>query len=105
MAYKLTRETEMTVACMGPVLCAAAALEIEEEEEKKEGRKSEKTIAFKEKKKVKDWLKRIVLLGHNRTLPHELEEEDIASFKNNIRIDPDTFNEVLERITSTIKNN
>ena len=51
MAYKLTRETEMTVAGMVPVLCAAAALEIEEEEGEKEGRKSEKTIAFKEKKK------------------------------------------------------
>ena len=36
MAYPLTRETEMTVAGMGLVLCAAAALEIEEEEKKKE---------------------------------------------------------------------
>ena len=36
MAYTLTRETEMTVAGMRLVLCAAAALEIEEEENKRE---------------------------------------------------------------------
>ena len=33
MAYTLTRETEMTVAGMGLVPCAASALEIEEDEE------------------------------------------------------------------------
>ena len=42
-------------------------------------------------------------LGHNRTLLHELEEQDIASFKNYLRIDPDRFNEILERITPIIK--
>ena len=53
MAYTLTRETEMTVAGMGLVLCAAAALEIEEEEqkEKKERRRSEKTSASEKKEK------------------------------------------------------
>ena len=35
MAYTLTRETEMTVAGMGLVICAAAALGIEEKTEKK----------------------------------------------------------------------
>ena len=61
MAYKLIRETEMTVADMGLVLyaAAAAALEIEEEQRKKRKR-SEKTIASKKKKKVKDRLKRRV---------------------------------------------
>ena len=34
LAYTLTRETEMTIAGMGLVLCAAAALEIEKEEKK-----------------------------------------------------------------------
>ena len=100
----LTRETEMTVAAMGLVLCAAAAaLEIEEEgkKTKKREKRSEKTSVSKKKKKVQDWLKRRVQLGHNRTLIYELEEEDIASFKNYLRIDP--FNEILERITSRIK--
>ena len=71
----------MTAAGMGLVICAAAALEIEEEEkEKEERRRTEKTIASEKKNNVMDWLKIRVQLGHNRTLLHELEEEDIASF-------------------------
>ena len=42
MAYTLTRETEMTVAGMGLVLCVAAALEIEEEEKKGEKKREKK---------------------------------------------------------------
>ena len=42
-------------------------------------------------------------LGHNMTLLHELEEEDIASFKYYIRMDPNTFNAILKRITPRIK--
>ena len=72
-------------------------------ERKRERRRSEKTSASKKKKKVKDWLKKRVQLGHNRTLLYELEEKDIASFKNYPRMDPDTFNEILERITPGIK--
>ena len=51
----------------------------------------------------KDWLNRRVQLGHNRTLLHELEEEDITSFNNYFRLDPSTSNETLERITPEIK--
>ena len=99
MAYTLTRETEMTVAGMGLVLCAVAALEIEEKKREEEARRR---VRVKRRKKVKDWLKR-VQLGHNRTLLYELEEEDIASVKNYLRMDPDTFYEILERITPRIK--
>ena len=48
-AYTLTKWTEMTVAGIWLVLCAVAALEIEEE--KKERRRSETTSASKKKKK------------------------------------------------------
>ena len=37
------------------------------------------------------------------TLLYELQEEDIASYKNYLRMDPDTFNEILERITPRLK--
>ena len=70
---------------------------------KKKGKKSEKTIASKKKTKVNDWLKRSVQLGHNRTLLHELKEEDIDSFKNYLSMDPDIFNNILERINPRIK--
>ena len=66
----------------------------------KERRRSEKTSASKNKKKVKDWLKKRVQLGQNRNLLYEMEEEDIASFKNYLRMDPD---EILERIRPRIK--
>ena len=94
MAYTLTRETEMTVAGMGLVLCVATALEIEEEEEKKREEEARRRVQVKKRKKVKYWLKKRVQLGHNRTLLYELQEEDIASFKNYLRMDPDTFNEI-----------
>ena len=42
MAYTLSRETEMTVADMGLVLCAAAALEIEEEGNKTKKKRKKK---------------------------------------------------------------
>ena len=69
MAYTLTRETEMTVAGMGLVLCAAAALEIEEDKKKDKKREEDarRRVQVKRRKKVKDWLKRRVQLGHNRT--------------------------------------
>ena len=92
----------MTVAGMGLVLCAAAALEIEEEDKKRE-EEARRQVLVKRRKKVKDWLKKRVQLGHNRTLLYELEEGDIASFKNYLRMNPDTFNEILEGITLRIK--
>ena len=82
-------------------VCAVAALEIEEEERKRE-ESSAKTITSKKEEKSERLVKRRVLLGHNKTLLHELEE-DITSFKNDLRMDPDTFNEILERITPRIK--
>ena len=98
----------MTVAGMGLVLCAAAVLEIEEEEEetkeKKRQEEARRRVQVKRRKKVKDWLKRRVQLGHNRTLLYKLEEEDIASFKTYLGMDPDTFNEILERIKKLTTN-
>ena len=81
----------MTVAGMGLDLCAAAALEVEQEEEKKKEKTREeearRRVQVKRRKKVKDWLKRRVQLGHsdNITLLYELEERNIASLKNYLR--------------------
>ena len=49
---------------------------------KKREEEAKRRLQVKRRQKVKDWLKRRVKLGHNRTLLHELEEEDFASFKN-----------------------
>ena len=85
MACTLNKETEMTVAGIGIVLCVAAAFEIEEEEKEARDEEARRQVQVKRRKKVKDWLKRRVQLGHNRTLLYELEEEDIASFKNYLK--------------------
>ena len=53
----------MTVAGMGLVLCAAAALEIEEEENKRK-EEARRRVQVKRRKKVKDWLRRKVQLGY-----------------------------------------
>ena len=79
MAYTLTRETEMTVADMGLVLCAAAALEIKKKKKKKIEEEARRRVQVKRRKKLKDWLKRRVQLGHNMTLLYELEEEDLPA--------------------------
>ena len=71
----------MIVAGMGLDLCAAAALENNEKEKKRE-EEARRRVQVKRRKKVKDWLKRRVQLGHNRTLLYELKEVDIANFKN-----------------------
>ena len=78
MAYKLTRETEMTVADMWLVLCAAAAAALEiKKEERNERKRSEKRIASKKKKKVKDWLKRRVQLSSFFCIFSCLEKLDV----------------------------
>ena len=75
MACTLNKETEMTVASIGIVLCAEAAFEIEEEEKEARDEEARRQVQVKRRKKVKDWVKRRVQLGHNMTLLYELEEE------------------------------
>ena len=57
------------------VLCAAAALGIE---------KAIRRLQVKRRKNEKDWLRRRMKLGHNRTKLHEGEEENFASLKNDL---------------------
>ena len=57
----------------------------------KEREKARRLLQVNRRKQVKAWLKRRVILGHNKTLLREPEEDDIASFKNYIKMDRDTF--------------
>ena len=98
MAYTLTRETEMTVADMGLVLCAAAALEIEKKKKKKDRRRSEKTSASKKKKKTEGLVEKKSPTGPQHDFAIRTGGRRFASFKNYLRMDPDTFNEILKRM-------
>ena len=71
MAFKLTRKKRNDCSRHGASSMCSSSWNWRRGENEK--RRSEKTIASKKRrKKVKDWLKRIVQLGHNRTLLHEL---------------------------------
>ena len=54
----------------------------------------------KRKKSVwmRDWLQRRVLYGQREKLVAELREEDARGYKNYMRISPELFQELLERV-------
>lgn len=72
---------------------------IQEPQQQQQGRKKRK----KRRNKVRSWLQRRRTLGHNDSLLIELENEDISSFINYLRMKPETFYEILERITPLIE--
>ena len=52
---------------------------------------------------VKPWLTRRLDYGHYDRLMRELQNEDVASFRNFVRMDPDMFHEVLLRVAPRIE--
>ena len=52
---------------------------------------------------MKPWLSRRLNYGHYDRLMRELEAEDVMSFKNFVRMDPDMFREVLQRVGPRIE--
>jgi len=67
-------------------------------EKKKEKRKRKQRIWMKE------WLKKRVEFGHDR-LVSELKLSSIVDYKNYLRMDADTFGELLEMVTPLIEKN
>ena len=51
---------------------------------------------------VKPWLQRRPLLGQYERLMAELRDEDIPSFRNFVRVDPEMFHELLVRLGDRI---
>ena len=52
---------------------------------------------------MKPWLSRRLDYGHCECLIGELEDEDVASFRNFVRMDPAIFREVLQRMGPRIE--
>ncbi len=52
---------------------------------------------------VHPWLLRRPIYGHYETLLAELNREDIPTFRNYIRMDPDMFFELVERLSPRIE--
>jgi len=53
---------------------------------------------------VKPWLSRRVTLGHYDTLMQELMRESRADFKSYLRMEPEMFREMLDRVGPRIEN-
>ena len=52
---------------------------------------------------VRQWLERRPLYGHHENLLRELHREDPRGFRNYMRISPDLFEEMVERLTPKLK--
>ena len=51
---------------------------------------------------VRKWIKRRPKLGQYKTLMNELKREDVKGFRNFLRMDPDLYYEILQRIEGRI---
>lgn len=56
----------------------------------------------KRRRPVRPWLRQRYTMGHNDTLLMELEADDLNTFRNYLRMDTETFYEILQRITPRI---
>ena len=52
---------------------------------------------------VKPWLLRCVTLGHYETLMQELMHESHGDFKSFLRMEPEMFRDILDRVAPRIE--
>ena len=83
-------------------LSAAALILLEDQEKrKKEQAKEEITLTRKRKARtvwVREWLTRRHHFGHYDQLLTELHKEDPRGYRNDLRITPDLFQEMVEKL-------
>ena len=73
-----------------------AMLQVVQEHERQERRRRRRTSW------VRPWLERRVHLGQYTRLMEELRLEDVRSFQNFLRVQPEMFEEIVERVTHRI---
>lgn len=97
------QEEAQRAAEIEELLCLAAATAIvqlkrkKEDEEKKERKKKTKTVW------VREWLLQRRDFGQYEKLLQQLHDRDVNSFKNFLRVEPDLFHELVERLTPRIQ--
>ena len=93
----LSELEDLYIAATGYLICLQYFQNIRkrklQEQEEENARKRQKRT----RKAVKMWF------GHNDTLLVELEQEDLGSYRNYLRMEPETFKEILDRITPRIQ--
>ncbi len=79
------------------VLQNTMRLHMWEEEDRGRGERTERTIW------VREWLSRRPEFGIYEQLMEELRREDVAAFKNFMRVDPPMFQEIVDRLTPRLQ--
>lgn len=76
------------------LLIAAHEAEVEEEDDQQQVRKRRRPRRWW----VREWISRRPLFGQYENLLRELEAEHLTDFKGFLRMEPDMFYELLERV-------
>ena len=89
------------------ILCGVAAIVIVEEEEKARRRRQRQEEATRRRRRwwVQPWLARRPIYGHYEQLMNELLRENHTDFKNFLRVEPEMFFELVERVGPRIQKN
>ena len=88
------------------ILMGVAAIVIMEHEEEEAKRRHERERALRRRRWwVRPWLSRRPIYGHYEQLMNELLRENHTDFKNFLRVEPEMFFELVERVGPRIKKN
>ena len=87
------------------ILCGVAAIVIAEEEEQARRRREEQATRRRRRWWVRPWLSRRPIYGHYEQLMNELLRENHMDFKNFLRVEPEMFFELVERVGPRIQKN
>ena len=100
------REFERQLAHFN-IMCDVAAIVILEEEEQARRRRQREERATRRRRRwwVRPWLARRPLYGHYEQLMNELLRENHTDFKNFLRVEPEMFFELVERVGPRIQKN
>eukprot|EP00920_Eleutheroschizon_duboscqi_P034770 GHVT01083361.1.p2 GENE.GHVT01083361.1~~GHVT01083361.1.p2 ORF type:complete len:116 (+),score=6.52 GHVT01083361.1:390-737(+) len=100
----LTYEEELKIALLRQQLTCrlVAGLLIQQEEDKKS--KVKKRARKRRTMWARNWLLQRPLFGHYEQLVDELRASDVKGFKNFLRVDPELFDELVQRVGPRIKN-
>ena len=88
------------------ILCGVAAIIIvEEEEQARRRRRQREEQATRRRRRwwVGPWLARRPIYSHYEQLMNELLRENHTNFKNFLRVEPEMFFELVERVGPTIQ--
>ena len=90
------------------ILCGVAAIVIvEEEEQARRRRRQREEQATRRRRRwwVRPWLARRPIYDHYEQLMNELLRENHTEFKNFLRVEPEMFFELVERVGPRIQKN